>query len=552
MEALTGFVQEGFIYVVACVILLGILVFVHELGHFMVARWCGVRVEVFSLGFGKKIFSWVRGETTYCVSLIPLGGYVKMFGEQPGENIPAEHKAVSFTHKTVWQRIAIVLAGPLMNLFFAILVFAAVAMIGQDARSPQLGDVDSASEAFRLGFRSGDQVIAINGEAVETFEDIADQMDHAIGGRLKFQLRDSAGTERNIEAPITSKPNMNPLSLRETVGEIEGLSANSKSSLIGVLPQSPLAVMGLKSGDRIASLNGKPVSMFRQIDEALKAVDASRPIEIEAERSDEGGKSEKLSLTYAGPERNLTALGLEGTDLYLWKVIDGSPAVTAGLKAGDRLVSINGTKLTKWEDVLNTVRSYNGTEGLSIEYTRAGAPSKVQIFPQVTSQVNAYGSEDRRYTIGIMPLVQIAPPLITTLQTANPFKAIASGVEQTKTWSVVGFLSIVRLIQSKISPKTIGGILSIGQAAGETLKLGLSKFLTMMGIISVHLFVLNLLPVPVLDGGHLVFYLIEVVKGSPLSLRKIEVAQQVGLVLLMCLMVFALFNDVTRIIFGRL
>lgn len=552
MQTLFSFLQQGAVYVIACVILLGMLIFIHELGHFLVARWCGVRVEVFSLGFGRKIWQKVSGDTTYCVSLIPLGGYVKMFGEQPGESIPDSEKAVSFTHKTVWQRIAIVLAGPLMNLFFAVFIFAVVAMIGQDRRAPVLGDIDPASKAAAAGFRSGDRVVSVDGQVVETFDDVSDLMDDAINQKLTFKVLHSDGKEADISVQIQGRANPNPLSLRETVGDVEGMSTLSRSSLVGVPKDSPLWAVGLRTGDRILSIGGRPVSYFRELENAFQNP-GDTPLAIEAERGD-GPSAEKLSLTLAGDaaKAGFSGLRLESPELYLAKVLDDSPAQKAGLEAGDRIVAVSGKPVLRWEDVLNSIKSYTGQGGVEIDIVRNGESRKVTLEPQMTVQVTAYGSEDRRFTIGIMPTVEAAMPELTTTRTLNPLKAVVIGAQQSWEFSVITVLSFVRLFENKISPKTVGGLLSIGQAAGETMKLGFGKFLTMMAIISINLFILNLLPVPVLDGGHLVFYTIEAIKGSPLSLKKIEMAQQVGLFLLMGLMVFALYNDVTRLIFGRM
>lgn len=555
MQSLLSFLQEGAVYVIACVLLLGILIFVHELGHFLVARWCGVRVETFSLGFGKKIWKKVVGDTTYCVSLIPLGGYVKMFGDQPGEVLPEEEKRHSFTHKTVWQRIAIVLAGPLMNLFFAVIIFAIVAMMGQDTRAPILGDVEAGTVAANAGFQSGDRIVSIDGEATPTYEDVANIMDTNIGQNPTFHVVHASGAESDVKAPVKSRDNPNPLSLHEKIGDIDGFTTNAQASVVGVPKESPLWALGLRTGDRIVEASGKPVAYFRDLDKVFR-VDGKTPLELKVDRFIDGKPSEKFTVTLA-PELaqgGFSGLRLESPELYLAKVVDQSPAANAGLQAGDRLMALNGKPVLRWGDVLKVVSSYDGKgdQGIKVDFTRDGEHRSLTITPQLTSQVTMYGNEDRRYTIGIIPWILPAMPEVMTVQTLNPFKALVRGAEQSWEFSVVTVLSFVRLFQSKISPKTVGGLLSIGQAAGETMKLGLSKFLTMMGIISVNLFVLNLLPVPVLDGGHLVFYMIELAKGSPVSLRKMEMAQQVGMVLLMGLMVFALFNDVTRLIFGRM
>ena len=170
--AITNILSTIFDNIVPFTILLGVLVFVHELGHFVVARLCGVRVEVFSLGFGKKILSYKKGDTVYCISLIPLGGYVKMYGEQPGDEIPDNLKSVSFTHKNVWQRIAIVLAGPLMNLFFAVLVFGFIFYRGEDVRSARLAEIQPGSVAEKSGLQSLDKVLKINDQSVKTYEEL--------------------------------------------------------------------------------------------------------------------------------------------------------------------------------------------------------------------------------------------------------------------------------------------------------------------------------------------------------------------------------------------
>lgn len=553
MQSIFSFVQDGAVYILAFVLLLGILVFVHELGHFLVARWCGVRVEVFSLGFGKKIWKTVRGDTTYCVSIVPLGGYVKMFGEQPGQDLPEEDKKVSFTHKTVWQRIAIVLAGPLMNFFFAIFIFGIVAMVGLDYRGPVVGDIEPGTPAFEVGFRSGDRVLAVAGEKVTTFDQISKAMNQAIGTTLSFEVQRQGGQPIEISSSIQGRENPNPLSLDSTIGDVEGLTTMARASIIGLPEDSSLWALGLRTGDLVTQINDRPVTRWTEIEEALAAADPAEPLEFHVERG-EGSNKQSMTVTMAGTGHPISSsyLRIEKTDLYLDKVVPDSPAQKAGLQAGDRLMTINGHTLQRWEEVLERIKGYGGDGPVNIEYRRGTELMVAEVTPLVTSQINAFGGEDKRYTIGILPLVRLAMPEIVTIRTLNPLQALVTGVEQTWDFSVITVLSFVRLFQNKISPKTIGGVLSIGQVAGETMKMGMSKFLTMMAIISVNLFILNLLPIPVLDGGHLVFYGIEAIKGSPLSLKKMEMAQQVGMVLLMGLMAFALFNDVTRLFFGKI
>jgi regulator of sigma E protease len=543
-------VLSGF---VPFVILLGVLIFIHEFGHFIIARLCGVRVEVFSLGFGKKIFQYKRGDTNYCISIIPLGGYVKMFGDQPGAEIAEADKAVSFTHKNVWQRIAVVLAGPLMNFFFAIFIFMVVAFVGEDYRAAKVGDLPVDSKAYAAGFRPGDKIKAVNGSEITTWEDFEAKLVNLQNTQamIDVQRGDTAETSA-LKVDIASKANPNVLSTKPTVGDIEGLSPMSKAALIGVQKDSPLAALGLKTGDRVTAINGEKVLYWRDLEPTLEKQNPQQALQIDVERMAmvEGAKPETMSMTLAPMALSKYSFGtlkLESADLYLGAIIEGSPAKTAGLMPGDRLMQINETKIDKWDDVIGTVKSYDGKIPLKVQVLRGTEVLKMDIVPQMISQMTAGGTEDKRFTIGVAPFINYAMPEIVDVSTSNPLEALKIGTQRTWDVSVMTVMSFVRLFQGKVSPKNIGGVISIGQAASETFKIGISPFLRMMGLISVNLFILNLLPIPVLDGGHLLFYGIEALKGAPVSIKKMEIAQQVGLVLLMSLMVFALFNDFTRL-----
>ena len=244
---------------------------------------------------------------------------------------------------------------------------------------------------------------------------------------------------------------------------------------------------------------------------------------------------------------SLEGLGIEKSDLFLAKVMEKTPAATAGLQAGDRILAVGSMQPKNWEDVLEAVKAYKGEGELEFTVLRQNEQKKISVKPEMTSQMTAQGSEDKRFTIGIVPWVITAPLVIKKVQADSMVAALSRGVSRTWDVTVMTVVSFVRLAQNRISPKSIGGVISIGQAASETFKIGIGQFLTMMAIISVNLFILNLLPIPVLDGGHLLFYSIEALRGAPVSMRKMEIAQQVGLVLLMSLMVFALFNDFSRL-----
>lgn len=551
-----SYLQQGLSAIIPFIVLLGILIFVHELGHFLVARWCGVRVEVFSLGFGKKLLKFKKGDTTYALSLIPLGGYVKMYGEQPGSNIPEEEKKFSFTHKNVWQRIAVVLAGPLMNFFFAVVIFFAISLMGEDAKSPIIGDIHPNTPAYTAGLRSGDRIVSVNQKNIVTWDDVQKSLSLKESQDLHVELvvqREGTAETATVSTTAKAEPNPNVLSSYEYMANIEGLNIYSAGTTVGVLNNSPLQALGLKTGDTITSINGQKVTHWRQLEPTLTTLSTKEPLTLEVLGLRDGDKSEKpITVTLAPLESlqtfSLANLGLESSELYLSKVIEDSPAAAAGLRSMDRLVSINNVKLTKWEDVISNIKSFDGKAPVALEVLRDGKIVSLNITPKMTTQMTAGGTEEKRYTIGIAPIANIAMPDLMVVRTTNPAQALVRGVEKTWDVTVMTVMSFVRLFQAKISPKNIGGVISIGQAASETFKIGITQFLQMMAIISVNLFILNLMPVPVLDGGHLVFYIIEVVKGAPLSMKKMELAQQVGLALLMSLMIFALFNDFTRIL----
>jgi len=523
------------------------------LGHFLVARWCGVRVETFSLGFGKKILQYKKGDTTYCISLIPLGGYVKMFGEQPGDSIAEADKSVSFTHKTVWQRIAIVLAGPIMNFLFAILVFFVVALVGEEMRSPVMGDVKTGSIAYEAGLRSGDRVLSVNGKAVRTWDELQVELTKNIGQTAQLEVAEYRLQDKVklVKVPIQAKNNPNILSTVERVGDIEGISFFAKGTAVAVSGRSPLAVVGLQTGDFISAVNGRATEKWRDVEDHLNNLPTNEGLELQVKRlMDEKGKMQDLTVNLAAgvvKSYSLQSLGLESAETYLGKVMEDSPAMMAGLKAGDKILSIDSKSILGWDDVLNTIRQYQGSEPLNIEIMRGEAKQNIKVMPKVSEMQNQNGIEEKRFAIGIQPVPNMAASETTVIKSDSVGSAALRGVERTWDITAMTVMSFVRLFEAKVSPKNIGGVISIGQAAHDTFKMGLSQFLTMMAIISVNLFILNLLPVPVLDGGHLVFYTIEAVKGSPLSLKKMEIAQQIGIILLMSLMAFALFNDFSRL-----
>ncbi|MDO9529461.1 MAG: RIP metalloprotease RseP [Syntrophales bacterium] len=352
------------INIISVIILLGILVFVHELGHFLVAKWAGVGVLKFSLGFGPKLVGKKIGETEYIISMIPLGGYVKLLGESSDDQLSEDDEKRSFLRQHVLRRIGIVAAGPVFNFLFAIIVFAIVYMVGVPVLTPEVGDVQKGSPAFQAGIKGGDIILAINGEDVSDW------------------------------------------------GELAGIIVNSEG----------------------------------------------RELEIRVERN------------------------------------------------------------RKIEDF--------------------------RLKAELIRSENIFGEKVDSYKIGIKASSH------TIIERLNPFSALWAGIEQTWYITKITLISIVKMVEGKLSAKTLGGPILIAQMAGARAQEGIIPFIFFMALLSINLGIINLFPVPLLDGGHLLFFIIELISGREVNVKWREMAQQIGFALLIMLMIFVFYNDIVRI-FGQ-
>ena len=447
--------------IVAFVVALGLLIVFHEFGHFLVARWCGIKVLRFSIGFGQPLLRkrWGKDQTEWVIAAFPLGGYVKMLDESEGA-VPPEELARTFNRKPVAQRLAVVAAGPIANFLLAIVLYWFLFVLGVSAMKPVLGPVMPATPAAVAGFEKGDTIVKIEAEPVATWQD------------ARWLLLSSA------------------------------------------VERSPAVTV------EILDTHGQLVS--RQIDfSGIHADDL------------DGDFLKKVGLSSYQP----------AVKPIISQVTPDSAGSRAGLQAGDEILAIDGKRITLWEDLVQKIRASPGIP-LMLDIHRNGTTLSIEVVPDTTTD-----SGEKIGKIGIGPridhdelnklLIEVSYPVGTAM-----VKAIS------KTWetSIFTLHMLWKMVVGEVSWKNVSGPITIADYAGKSAQMGLSSYLGFVALISISLGVLNLLPIPVLDGGHLMYYVIEIVKGSPVSAKAIEMGQQVGMILLFALMAFAIYNDISRLI----
>lgn len=465
--------MDSLISLLAFIVTLGILITVHEYGHFQVARRLGVKVLRFSIGFGRPLWQRRgRDGVEYVIAALPLGGYVKMLDEREGEVKP-EEQPLAFNRKPVGVRFAIVLAGPLANFAFAILAYTVMFVVGVPGIRPVLDQPEPASIAAAGGFQKGDQVIAIEGEPTPTLS------------AMLLTLIDKVMAEDLIEVEV--------LPACEMGCEVE-LSVD----------RSLLRTRTLDVRD-MPELAGSSTPVF-----------------------------ERLGLA---PLRPILAA-------VIGQVQAEGAADRAGLQAGDRILSVGGEPISDWQHWRRVVEQSPG-QPLTVRIARQGREQTLEITP--AARENAQGRQ-----VGFIgAIAEVPEDLAQNLQVVvryGPFAAIGAAIQKTWEMSLLTLRVMGRMLIGKASLDNISGPLTIAQFAGQAVNAGFIAFISMLALISLSLAVLNLLPVPVLDGGHLLYYIVEWIKGSPLPDSVQNAGQQVGIAVLLLLMGLALFNDFSRLL----
>ncbi len=543
------------------VILIGLLIFVHESGHFLFAKLFKVKVHVFSLGFGPKLIGFQKGETLYKISALPLGGYVKMLGEDPAEALGPEDKGRAFTDKPSWQRLLIILGGPAMNLIFPLFLHFGAGLTMTQIPPAEMGFLLQDMPAWQAGIRPGDKVTAIDGEPVQSFEDLVRMVSPNPGKKMTFTiLRD----QKTLTFDIIPKPTQIPIILdeKETIGRI-GAGPDYLATVVGVSdPSSAAAAAGIVPFDYITQVDGKPVERLidlektlvskagRTVSVAVRSMrkDATPPFKVFEEQFDKTPHT--LSLAVPVGAKSLADMGIESSIDFVAHVTPGGAAEAVGLKRGDKIAALNGKPagLSGVFSALNaapddTIRLGWMRDGKTFE-----SPFKQQFIP--AGEKKDLGLEQDAYDRGFWGYIgkSIAPEPI-----ANP-ALFASALRRSfdATWEGIRLIGIgfKLLFQGKVSMRSIGGVITIGKLAGEAGQAGAGSFFWVMALISLNLGILNLLPIPVLDGGQVVLIAVEAISRRPISRTVKERIMLAGVAVLLVLMVFATWNDIARLIVG--
>lgn len=450
--------MTGLQTLIAFLVALTLLVFVHELGHYLVARFFDVKVLRFSIGFGKPLLRWTvgRDRTEWALAAIPLGGYVRMLDERetPDTPIPAELLPRAFNRKPLPQRAAIVAAGPIANFLLAILLYAILGWIGVREPAPIVDAPAPQTLAAQAGLQHGDRIVSIDGAEVRSWND------------LRLKLLDPLIDRRAAELRV----------------------------------------------ERDGAANTLPLDLS-----SLSARDAERDF------------------------LDLIGMRLAAGEVAVASLVEGSAAQRAGLAAGDQLLSVDGKRIGRAADLIAAVKAAPERE-LRLLVRRGADEITLNVVPQPV----AGEGEDSGRTIGRIGAALQDRVQMDTVR-YGPVESLWQGTQQTWDMSVFTLRMLGRMVTGELSLRNLSGPVTIADLAGQSARVGWFAYLNFLALISISLGVLNLLPIPVLDGGHLVYYALEAARGRPLSERFLELTQKAGLAVIMMMMVVALFNDITRL-----
>jgi regulator of sigma E protease len=570
------------------VLLVGALVLVHELGHFLAARLFGVKVLTFSIGFGPTLFQLRGRETTYRLALLPLGGFVRLL-EEPSRRRPhddvrdadearaaEEEERRTLQGQALWKRVVIALAGPAMNLVAPLFLFFAVFLAPTRSVPPQIGLVLPGSPAEGV-LRPGDLVLEIDGEEIDTYAQVQAKIAENPGKKLLFHVArpqgdplpgQPRGKEDYLDVSVVPRAVVEPRDLggNVTVGRL-GVGPAPLAAAIGVRdPASPAYRAGLRTFDVITHVGGVPTPRFSDVERKLRdnlgtAVPVNYlhpralPWPTRAQNEPQTPLAEaavfEARVAVLAPEpapspdgRGVERAGLENADLYVASVPEGSSEDRMGLQRGDRVERLDGVPARSWQAFVEDLVA-GGERTREVSWVRDGRPMTGLFRVRKEEWVDGAGSTVERY---VFRTTHWTPTLPSPLEENEADVGRAAHLALTETGSLLEFLAVsgARLLEGKLSVESISGPLAIYDAAGRAGVRGTRDFVWVMALVSANLGLLNLLPIPILDGGQLLFFAIEAVARRPLPMRARGLMTFVGLVLLLLLMAVALRNDLGR------
>jgi regulator of sigma E protease len=548
------------------IVLIGILIFAHEGGHFLFAKLFKVRVITFSLGFGSPIrfgkfkLSWKPGETEYRIAWFPAGGFVRMLGDDPTEEVPAEDRARAFSTQLAWKRFLIILGGPLFSVLLAIPIYFITRVVDDRAPAPVIGMVVPGSPAERAGLQAKDVLVQVGDTEADTWEDVEDGTQSSGGEEVEVVV-ERDGQQHSYRIKPREELDETGLQLLGQRWDL-GILHRRQGNIIGVVEEdSPAGRAGLRSWDRILEVCGVPVegwwdvarilenngnhlvpvTLVRAADLNVGAVIIKGPVLVDS------------FIFPAGPDQapegawrtGTTYLGLEPVDLYIHGVAKGKPAERLGIRPGDKILKVYGRPISNWDQFSRAILE-NPEGPIPLQIRSRGEARTVHFVPEVIKQPGQFKQAIRKLGLGVDYKYNLLSgkygPRKNRLLYAGGKAFADTGVAMYM--NVVGF---VRIFQGRVkATDAIGGPIMILDIAGKSAEKGWLYFVKMMAFLSVLLGMLNLLPIPILDGGHIAFIGIETVIRRPVSIKARLIASYVGLIMLVGLMVFAFGNDIHR------
>lgn len=533
-------------------LLVSVLVFVHELGHFTLAKIFGVKVLTFSLGFGPKIVRIHGKETEYCIGVLPFGGFVNMLEESKGTApIPPEDRSRTFESQALWKRVAIVLAGPAMNIAFPIALYTSVFFGDRELSPPTVGVVLPGKPAEGK-LAPGDRIVSVDGKEVESFNDVRAYVAKHAGKPVRFTI-DRDGKVVDVTVVAADELEARELDTPEHVGRI-GIEPGFLAPVIGVpRADSPAYRAGLRTFDRVTSVNGRRTERMVDLVDALAAgrgdtlVIAYRRPQAIPEAT--GGLVDlalldpqiatltPLARSASNKDENelgraadvLARMGVESSEMFAVFVPQGSAVWKAGLRAGDRVTTLDGVAETSWQTMLAELAG-DPQRMHELQWTRDGEPMAGSF----------------RQSFRATHWAPYAPEHLVPNESRLSY-ALAHGFEETARAVRVVSIGMLRIFQGRVSlAESVSGPVTLYDIAGQAGAKGTTYFVSVMAVVSINLGLINLLPIPVLDGGHLAFFLVEAVRRRALARRTREIASLVGVTMLVVLMAIAFKNDVQR------